>query len=83
MGVAIAFCDESETEYLRDIERLTRKPLEQILDHEWHFPLAIPRPGSPRNRRPPKQGQGAGNRSNRGRRRPRREYARRQGSAPR
>ena len=70
-GVAIAFCDESETEYLRDIERLTRKPLEQVLDHAWHFPIAMPRPGTPRNRRPPKPGQRRNNRSNhrRGRRR--------------
>ncbi|MDP6933286.1 MAG: DEAD/DEAH box helicase [Myxococcota bacterium] len=41
-GIAIAFCDESETAYLRDIERLTGKPLEVIADHDWHFAEAMP-----------------------------------------
>jgi ATP-dependent RNA helicase RhlE len=52
-GIAIAFCDESETPFLRDIERLTGKPLDVVEDHEWHFPEAMPRPGDER-------GQGGG-----------------------
>lgn len=35
-GIAIAFCDETETSYLRDIEKLTGQPLEVVRDHEWH-----------------------------------------------
>jgi ATP-dependent RNA helicase RhlE len=41
-GIAIAFCDESETDYLRDVEKLTGQPLEIDDRHEWHFPDAIP-----------------------------------------
>ncbi|MAY82004.1 MAG: DEAD/DEAH box helicase [Deltaproteobacteria bacterium] len=52
-GVAIAFCDESETTYLTDIERLTKKPLEVVFEHEWHFPQAMPQPGKAQRR--PKQ----------------------------
>jgi len=39
-GVAIAFCDESEAEYLRDIERLIGEEIRVDEDHEWHFPQA-------------------------------------------
>jgi ATP-dependent RNA helicase RhlE len=53
-GVAIAFCDESETPYLRDIEKLTGKELERIEDHEWHYPAAVPDQATIRNRRQPK-----------------------------
>ena len=41
-GVAIGFCDESETPYLRDIERLIGHQIEVDIDHEWHFPEAMP-----------------------------------------
>jgi ATP-dependent RNA helicase RhlE len=70
-GIAIAFCDESETPYLRDIERLTGKPLEVVEDHEWHFPEAIPRPGSPtgRGRDGQKSGGNSGGRGSGGGRR--------------
>lgn len=40
-GIAIAFCDETEAGYLRDIERLTGKPMHVISDHEWHYPEAM------------------------------------------
>ena len=40
-GVAIAFCDESETPYLRAIERLTKEKLEVVTDHLWHHPAAM------------------------------------------
>ncbi|MBR58008.1 MAG: DEAD/DEAH box helicase [Myxococcales bacterium] len=41
-GIAIAFCDENETEYLRDIEKLTGTPLTVVTDHAWHYPEAMP-----------------------------------------
>ena len=66
-GIAIAFCDESETGYLTDIERLTKKPLEVVFEHEWHFPEAMPQPGKanrPRKQQRPqrsnRRGQGRG-----------------------
>jgi len=67
-GIAIAFCDESETEYLVDIEKLTAKSLEVVVDHEWHSDKAMPsdRPqkrGSGRKRgrgRKPQSGRGRG-----------------------
>ena len=40
-GVAIAFCDESEAEYLWDIERLIEFQVKEDLDHEWHYPQAF------------------------------------------
>jgi ATP-dependent RNA helicase RhlE len=49
-GMAIAFCDESESGYLTDIERLTGKPLEVVADHQWHFEEAVPKPQERRNR---------------------------------
>ena len=50
-GMAIAFCDESESSYLTDIEKLTGKPLEVVEDHEWHFPDAIPKPSQRKSHR--------------------------------
>jgi len=41
-GIAIAFCDDSETDFLRDIEKLIDQKLELDDDHDWHFPEAIP-----------------------------------------
>ena len=41
-GIAISFCDESETSYLTSIERLTGEPIERIVDHEYHFETAVP-----------------------------------------
>ena len=56
-GIAIAFCDETETTYLRAIEKLTGKTLEVVDNHEWHFPEAItsvikPKPRSTKRRSP-------------------------------
>jgi ATP-dependent RNA helicase RhlE len=67
-GVAIAFCDETEKEYLRDIEKLTGKPLDVILEHDWHCPEAVPEPprkstGRGKGRR---QEQGSGRRRGQG-----------------
>jgi len=42
-GVAISFCDESETSYLTDIEKLTGQSLIRDVDHEWHHEAAIPK----------------------------------------
>ncbi len=50
-GIAIAFCDESETAYLRDIQKLTGRPLDVVSDHEWHYPAAIPAPEQARRQR--------------------------------
>jgi len=36
-GIAIAFCDESEVPFLRDIERLTKSSIDVDDDHEWHL----------------------------------------------
>jgi len=57
-GIAIAFCDESESDYLRDIERLTGTRLDVIDDHEWHFPRAMPSTRPIDHNRGPKQGDG-------------------------
>jgi ATP-dependent RNA helicase RhlE len=57
-GIAIAFCDETESDYLRDIQRLTGEPLEVIDDHEWHFPEAIPVPGRRSKTKPAKSNNG-------------------------
>jgi ATP-dependent RNA helicase RhlE len=65
-GIAIAFCDETESDYLQDIEKLTGHPMEVVEDHEWHFPQAIPVPLKPGERRRPakKNPQGRGGQSN-------------------
>ncbi|MCB9523644.1 MAG: DEAD/DEAH box helicase [Myxococcales bacterium] len=41
-GIAIALCDDTEGEYLLDIEKLTGEPIERVMDHPWHFPGAVP-----------------------------------------
>jgi len=41
-GIAISFCDETESEYLSDIEKLIGKTIERVVDHEWHHADAIP-----------------------------------------
>ena len=57
-GIAIALCDETETEYLRDIEKLIKKSLEVVTDHPWHFADAMSgqepakRPAAARGRAP-------------------------------
>ena len=43
-GVAIAFCDDSEGDYLRDIERLIGQVIPVDPDHEWHDGSLIPPP---------------------------------------
>ena len=41
-GVALTFCDASEKSLLRDVEKLTRKPLTVVHDHSFHGPAARP-----------------------------------------
>ena len=66
-GIAIAFCDETEVDYLRDIERLTGKPLDVISDHQWHAPEVLSQASSRtrsstrrRGHRRSREGQGGG-----------------------
>ena len=69
-GIAIAFCDETETAYLVDIQKLTGQPLEVIDDHEFHFSDAIPDPTKKPVKPPRRQGrshQGRNQRQQRGR----------------
>ncbi|HEX7970306.1 MAG TPA: DEAD/DEAH box helicase [Stellaceae bacterium] len=35
-GIAISFCDAEERAYLKDIEKLTRRPLMVVADHPFH-----------------------------------------------
>ena len=74
-GVAIAFCDETETGYLRDIERLIGAKLDVVSDHQWHHADAMPLPNGRRNPLPglaKKTGSGNGGNRNRNRNRNRR-----------
>ena len=72
-GVAIAFCDDSEGGYLRDIERLTGVPLTPVIDQPFHCHEAIPGP----NARTPKKSRPQKNHSRGGRRRGGRGFGRR------
>lgn len=56
-GVAIAFCDDTENAYLRDIEKLIGQRLELDSSHEWHSEKA-----RTSTTPPPKRGQGRPNR---------------------
>jgi len=49
-GVAIAFCDENEAEYLRDIETLIGKSLPVDRDHAWHSIGTVAEPPRPKKR---------------------------------
>ncbi len=64
-GIAIAFCDETETEFLVDIEQLIGKSLEVVDDHPWHLPAAVPVPGRRRKSAPGKARGGQQGRANR------------------
>ena len=58
-GVAISFCDETEAEYLRAIERLIKMRLEVDDDHDWHEPSVLTAPPPPKEVR---RGRGGGGR---------------------
>jgi len=49
-GVALTFCDASEKGLLRDVERLTRKPLTVVHEHSFHGPAAKPAQAQPQSR---------------------------------
>lgn len=72
-GIAIAFCDDSEGEYLLDIEKLTQQKIDIDADHEWHFADAIPtpRPSGRSARRQVQNPPGSNNRRGRRNRPPR------------
>ena len=61
-GVAISFCDPTEIDYLRDIQKLIGMPVPQDLDHDYHHEPAMPKPGrraTPKpkqQQRPPRSG---------------------------
>jgi ATP-dependent RNA helicase RhlE len=61
-GIAISFCDESESGYLRDIIKLIGRSID-VVEHEWHFPAAIPSPVAPRQQGRGGGGGGGGNRN--------------------
>ena len=43
-GVAVSFCDATEGDYLRDIERLIGQSIPVVDDHAFHMAAAIPAP---------------------------------------
>ena len=60
-GIAIAFCDDTENSYLRDIEKLIGQRLEMDTQHERHSERA-----RTSTEPPPKRNQGQSNRGGRG-----------------
>ena len=72
-GEAISFCDETEAEFLRAIEKLTKQRIEVDSDHDWHEPSVLTAPPPPKPQRGPRPGRGnrrgsGGGRRGRGRR---------------
>jgi len=61
-GTAIAFCDHTEGDYLRNIERLIGESITIDEDHRWHAADAIPSSRTPR----PSRGGRPGGRSSGG-----------------
>jgi ATP-dependent RNA helicase RhlE len=59
-GVALSFCDAAERTYLRDIERLTRKSLSVVANHQFVAGSDVPTP------LPTRQGRGGQSRGNGG-----------------
>ncbi len=59
-GVAISFCDETEGDYLRDIEKLIGMKVTVDNDHDYHCQEAVPVPGQRSKPRPKPQGRGGG-----------------------
>jgi ATP-dependent RNA helicase RhlE len=69
-GIALSFCDREERTFLRDIERLTKTPLQVVADHPFRAthaggPSDGPRSSEPSSRRPQQRrrwgGGGGGN----------------------
>jgi len=84
-GIAISFCDASEGDHLRAIERSTGNAIPVDLDHRWHLPSAIPPAqgssgrGGSRPRPGPQRGNRGGSRGGGGRPQPGRRRRRRGG----
>ena len=62
-GVALSFCDREERAFLRDIERLTKQPLQVVADHPFRaaggaMPANDAGQGSERHRAQPAHGNG-------------------------
>jgi ATP-dependent RNA helicase RhlE len=80
-GVAVSFCDCEERSWVRDIERLLKKPIPVVKDHPFHSEAAAtstapPPPQGPRDRR---QDRGYSERSERRESRGARGYGERPG----
>ena len=65
-GVAISFCDETEGDYLRDIEKLIGMKVTVDNDHDYHCEAAVPVPGQRSKPKPKPQGRGGGGGGGRG-----------------
>jgi ATP-dependent RNA helicase RhlE len=59
-GIAIAFCDENEGEYLRDIEKIIRQEIPVDEDHPFHSEKAKSRKGAKAPKKQQNQGRGRG-----------------------
>jgi ATP-dependent RNA helicase RhlE len=73
-GIALSFCDAEERAYLRDIEKLTRRPLTVVERHPFAGVAAPPRPAQPQQRQQQQKQQPEAERPQQ-RRRPRRRRA--------
>jgi ATP-dependent RNA helicase RhlE len=63
-GIAYSFCDAEETEFLRDIEKVTRQTIAIVTDHPYAQLYAMPVEKKPQ----PKQNQSGNNKSSNGNR---------------
>jgi len=61
-GIAIAFCDDTENTYLRDIERLIGQRLELDTEHDWHSERARTSTEPPRKSNQGRSNHGGGGR---------------------
>ncbi len=71
-GEAISFCDETEAEYLRAIQKLINRQLPVDKEHAWHAPWVLTVTPPPKETRAPRgrgRGGGGGGRGGGGRRR--------------
>jgi len=59
-GEAISFCDETEAEYLRNIERLIKVRLPVDDGHDWHDPKVLTETPPPKVQRGGRPGRGGG-----------------------
>ena len=65
-GIAIAFCDENEGEYLRGIEKTIRQEIPVDEDHPYHSEKAKSRKGEKAPKKQQRGGRSGGRRQNRG-----------------